>query len=249
MILEICVDSPASALAAQAGGANRIELCENLDQGGITPSLGKIRLIRELVALPIFLLIRPRKGDFLYTEAEFNIMLEDILIAKDQGIDGFVSGVLLPDGHIDRSRTALLIKAAGPHPFTFHRAFDQCIDPLLALEQLIDLGVSTILSSGGKSSGPQGASHLQQYVKAAAGRVGFLAGGGIRPENVEALLDIPGLFGLHASAGTMITSRMEYRGNVAMGQEAPDQEFTWKVADQNMVAALVERMDRRGTGS
>jgi copper homeostasis protein len=248
MILEICVDSPFSALAADAGGADRIELCENLDQGGVTPSMAKIKIIRKLVDIPIFLLIRPRKGDFLYAEAEFDIMLEDIHIAKDLGIDGFVSGVLLPDGHIDRIRTARLIQAAGSLPFTFHRAFDQCVNPHLALEQLIDLGVSTILSSGGQSSAPLGASNLKDYVHAAEGRIGFLAGGGIRPENVDALVDIPGLFGLHASAGKMMASSMQHRGIVSMGQEAPDQEFCWKVTDQNMVGALVEKIRIGGKG-
>lgn len=246
MILEICVDSPFSALAADAGGADRIELCENLDQGGVTPSMAKIKIIRKLVDIPIFLLIRPRKGDFLYGEAEFRIMLEDILIAKDQGIDGVVSGVLLPDGHIDRTRTAQLIKAASPLPFTFHRAFDQCVDPILAIEQLIEMGVSTILSSGGQSSAPLGASNLKDYVHASDGRIGFLAGGGIRPENVDALLDIPGLYGLHASAGKMMASSMQHRGIVAMGQEAPDQEFCWKVTDYYTVAALVEKIQVKG---
>lgn len=248
MILEICVDSPASALAAQNGGADRIELCENLDQGGVTPSMAKIKIIRKLVEIPIFLLIRPRKGDFLYTQADFDIMLEDIRLARDHGIEGIVSGVLLPDGHIDQIRTAQLIKAAGPLPFTFHRAFDQCVDPILALEQLIEMGVSTILSSGGERSAPLGASNLAEYVQAAGGRLGILAGGGIGSDNVDSLLAISGLFGLHASAGMKSESLMQHRGKVAMGQEAPDQEFFWKVTDKSMVAALVEKIRKGGNG-
>ena len=146
--LEICVESVTSALNAQTGGADRIELCDNLHQGGITPGAGKIVLAKKLLHIPVFVLIRPRKGDFLYSDIEFDTLLEDIALARQLGADGIVSGALLPDGNIDLARIRLMLEAAEGLPFTFHRAFDMCRDPLRAIDELAELGVQRILRLG-----------------------------------------------------------------------------------------------------
>src|SRR5512146_3272836 len=148
MIYEVCVDSVEGAVAAQQGGAQRVELCDNLVEGGTTPSLGMIRLTRQHIAIALNVIIRPRGGDFFYSPLEFEVMRQDILAAKEAGADGVVIGLLLPDGRVDVERTRALAALARPLSVTFHRAIDLCRDPAEALEELAGLGVDRILTSG-----------------------------------------------------------------------------------------------------
>src|SRR6266404_117614 len=157
VLVEACVDSIESALAAVRGGAHGIELCANLVEGGTTPSAGTLAVCRERLDIPIHVLVRPRGGDFLYTAAEFTVMLEDIRRAKQAGAEGVVTGALRAGGEIDTDRTRELIGAARPLRVTFHRAFDVCRDPAAALEALIVLGVDRVLTSGQAATAPQGA--------------------------------------------------------------------------------------------
>jgi copper homeostasis protein len=242
-LLEICVESVPSAINAQTGGADRIELCDNLYQGGITPSAGKITLAKKHLHIPVFVLIRPRKGDFLYTPTEFDNLLEDIVLARQLGADGIVSGALLSDGNIDTARTRLMLQAAEGLPFTFHRAFDMCRDPLLAIDELAELGVQRILSSGQQPNAVLGFDNLRRFAQYAAGRISIMACGSLMPHNVGPLAEVPEIQEFHAAVRATVRSEMQYRGAVNMGDEAADEEFNWTETDVDLVAGL-----RRGIG-
>jgi copper homeostasis protein len=237
-ILEICCDSVASALAAAQAGADRIELCENLAQGGVTPSAAKIKLAKAKLDIPVFVLIRPRKADFLYTELEFEIMLEDIRQAKALGADGIVSGVLDADGNLDAGRTRRLIAAAHPLPFTCHRAFDMCRDPLSAIDLLADLGASRILTSGQQANAQAGRDNLARFARYAADRLIIMACGELLPDNIAAIRDIAGLREFHSAARATVASQMRYRGAVNMGDEAASEEFSWQEVDGELVRGM-----------
>lgn len=237
-ILEICVDSIASALKAQEGGADRIELCDNLAQGGITPSAGKIAQAKRLLHIPIMVLIRPRKGDFLYSDLEFELMLDDIARAKELGVEGIVSGVLNKDGSIDTVRTSWLVEAARPLPFTFHRAFDMSLNPTEALHQLAHLHVSRILTSGMRPTALEGLENIKKFVELAGDKISILACSEVTPQTVDPLLEIEGLHEFHAALRRPVSSQMEFRGLATMGDEDLDEEFSWDEADLDLIKGL-----------
>ncbi|MEL6943359.1 MAG: copper homeostasis protein CutC [Bacteroidota bacterium] len=241
-ILEIACDSVQSALNAALGGADRIELCENLAQGGVTPSASKIKLAKSKVDIPVFALIRPRKGDFLYSDLELETMLESIQMAKELGADGIVSGILQANGELNFSQMQQLIEAANPLPFTCHRAFDMCSNPTLALEQLVELGVARILSSGQRSSAIEGKINLENFVRLASGRIKILAGAGIRPHNISTLLSIDDLWEFHSSAKEVVKSKMQYFGVAKMGSENLEKEFEWEEASIELVQQLKAKL-------
>ena len=186
MKLEICASNYQSAINAEKAGAHRIEVCSELAVGGITPSYGFIKQVVEAIKIPVFVLIRPRSGNFTYSNEEFEIMKKDIELCKDLGCKGIVSGILNVDNSIDLKRTSELVKLANPLKFTFHRAFDWTPNPYQALEQLIELNVDRILTSGQESSAEKGIFVLQQLKKLANGRLKILPGGGINQDNVLA---------------------------------------------------------------
>ena len=169
--LEICANSVQSTINAQKGGADRVELCDNLWEGGTTPSAATIKIVRKNIDIGLFVIIRPRGGDFLYTDLEFEVIKEDIRIAKELGADGIVSGILDADGNIDVSRMSELVELSHPLPFTCHRAFDLTSDPFKALEDVISCGAKRILSSGLRNSVPLGKDMLRQLNKKAGGRI------------------------------------------------------------------------------
>lgn len=199
MQIEICVDSLDSALAAQQGGALRIELCSQLAVGGLTPSQGLIQSVRAALTIQVFVMIRPRGGSFVYSADEYQIIQNDIVTAKKLGCDGVVFGLLTPQCDVDISRTRELVKLARPLEVTFHRAFDEARDLNAALEALIDCGVDRVLTSGGASSASAGAPTLAHLQAQAQGRIQIMAGGGVRPHNVTQLLRATGIRTVHSA--------------------------------------------------
>lgn len=187
--IEICVEGIESALAASAGGADRVELCENLAVGGVTPSLGTIAVACRRLTIPVHVLIRPRGGDFEYSEAELEVMRHDIAAAKSQGASGVVLGLLRPDHSLDRTRLKPLIAAARPMEVTFHRAFDEVSDPFAVMEELIQLGVDRILTSGGLAQAVDSLERLSALVVRGADQIAVAAGGRIAVPDLPAFLD------------------------------------------------------------
>ena len=242
-ILEICCDSVQSAINAQKGGADRIELCENLAQGGVSPSAGKIVLAKRKLNIPIFVLIRPRKGDFFFDELEVECMIENIHQAKALGADGIVSGALLKDGRIDEAATAKLIEASRPLPFTFHRAFDRTPKAFEALDVLIKLGVDRILTSGLAINAKEGFNMIQSLVEKAQGKTEIMACGSVRPDNIDSLVNMPGLKEMHSAARKNVKSPVTFFGNAQMGDEALEAEYTWFEVDEQMVREMKEKMN------
>lgn len=199
MEIEICCGSIQSAANAKAGGAVRIELCQGLVEGGTTPSPATINYAVKELGLKVFVLVRPRGGDFCYNELEIKTMEQDVEFCKQAGVAGIVVGFLHPDGSIDTELTRRFVKLAAPLPVTFHRAFDRCTDPLRALEEVIDCGCARILTSGCKPTAMEGADVLQQLVQQANGRIKILAGSGVTPENAAELRQKTGAPEIHGS--------------------------------------------------
>lgn len=199
MEIEICCGSIQSAANAKAGGAVRVELCQGLVEGGTTPSPATTQYAVRELGLKVFVLVRPRGGDFCYNELEVKTMEEDVAFCKEAGASGIVVGFLHPDGSIDTELTRRFVELSAPLPVTFHRAFDECADPLNALEQIIECGCARILTSGCKPTAIEGAEMLQQLVKQADGRITILAGSGVTPENAVALREKTGVKEIHGS--------------------------------------------------
>jgi len=211
VILEIAANSVASALAAQQGGAGRVELCTALELGGLTPSYAQIAMAREKLTIPLYVLIRPRAGDFLYNDLEFETMLRDIEACAKAGCDGVVLGVLDADGRVDRPRCRSLISAAGNMGVTFHRAFDLARDPLTALEDVIALGCERVLTSGAQASAIEGAELIRQLVELAAGRIVVMPGAGVVAGNLDKLRELTCAREFHASAKQQYPSNMQWQ--------------------------------------
>ncbi len=210
-IIEIATADFSTTAAAVAGGADRIELCAALTEGGTTPSHGMIRTCREEFEVGLFPIIRPRGGDFLYSEEEFEIMKQDILLCRELQCEGVVSGLLLRDGGIDIERTRKLVALAYPMEFTFHRAFDRCKDPFMALEQLINAGCTRILTSGQQLTAPAGQELIAQLVDKANGRIVIKPGSGVRKENILELAKKTKATEFHSSLRGKNDSLMEFR--------------------------------------
>jgi copper homeostasis protein len=237
MELEVIAFDLASCLTAEERGADRIELCANPHEGGTTPSYGMIALARKSTSIQVFPIIRPRGGDFCYTATEFDAMIVDIEQCRELGCDGVVIGMLLPDGRVDVERCADLVRLAGPMQVTFHRAFDRVRDPLRALDSIIELGCSRILTSGLRPNVDLGRDMLRTLVRAAADRITIMPGSGVRSTNVLDLARFTGAHAFHSSARTTQTSSMDYT-NPAM-----DEDLTAVTIDAAEVSALREILD------
>lgn len=240
MHLEICCYSLQSCLNAQLAGADRIELCNGLFEGGTTPSVGLIKLAVEAVAIPVFPIIRPRGGDFVYSETELRVMEEDIQQAKAAGAKGVVIGILNPDGTVNVAETKRLVSLAKPLGVTFHRAFDMTADPLRALEDIIKTGCERILTSGQQNYATDGAGLLQTLVEAARGRIEIMAGSGVGVSNAAELLRT-GVDALHLSAKTPSASPMKFRNEaVSMASAVNPSEYVKYEADLTTIRKIKE---------
>lgn len=241
LTVEVCVDSAQSALAAQQGGAHRVELCDNLVEGGTTPSAGAIKLICAHLAIPVNVMIRPRGGDFLYSDLELAVMRHDIETARQLGAAGVVFGLLNRDGTVDEPRVAELIALARPLSVTFHRAFDMARDPFAALESLIALGVDRVLTSGQERSAVEGLDLLAALVERAGDRIIIMAGGGVNARNLARVVARSGVSEVHVAPKADLESAMEFRNpNVSMGAAFRPPEYSLRVIDADAVRACVE---------
>ncbi|SKB77214.1 copper homeostasis protein [Parapedobacter luteus] len=215
--LEICANSVASALAAQEGGADRIEFCQNLEMGGTTPSSGQIWLTRAALKIGLHVLIRPRAGDFLYSDLEFQEMKADIMFCKEAKCDGVVIGLLDVEGRVDIARTSELVELAQPMQVTFHRAFDVSRDPLEALEAIIACGCRRLLTSGMENTALAGAGLIEKLVTQAAGRIEIMPGSGINETNIAQIAGLTGAQAFHSSAKVAMVSGMRYTNEAVEG--------------------------------
>ena len=236
--MEVCANSLSSALAAQEGGAVRVEFCDNLPEGGTTPSYAQLKLAKKLLHILVYPIIRPRGGDFLYSDLEFQIMKEDIKICKSLNCDGVVIGILHADGSIDKARCAELIELARPMKITFHRAFDMCNNLEQGLEDLIELGCERVLTSGAAASALAGAEQIKALIKQAAGRISIMPGAGVKTDNIAEIIRITGATEFHASAKHAVKSEMEFRNpNLSMGTS--EDEFSYDLTDAQTVKNLI----------
>lgn len=241
--LEICANSIASAIAAEKGGADRIELCANLAEGGTTPSYGQIKWCVENLQLEVWPLIRPRGGDFLYTDAEFETILEDIAFCKQIGCHGVVTGLLNTDGSIDKERCIKIIEAASPMPVAFHRAFDMSDDLSKSLETLIKLGFVRVLTSGGKENAFVGANELAKLVLQAKERIEIMPGAGVSTTNIAEIAKITGARCFHTTAKSKVNSQMQFKNDASKMGDIDTDEFSYEQTDIEKVKSLRKIID------
>lgn len=227
--LECCVDSVESAVIAAENGANRLELCSSLITGGLSPSLALFREVRRRTDIRIHVLLRPRFGDFLYTEAEFAVLCEEVGLFREAGADGIVIGMLTPEGALDEPRMAELIARAGGMRVTLHRAFDMCADPFAALEAAKRLGVHTILTSGQQNDCVKGKDLLARLIAAAGDEIEILVGSGVNAEVISMFLRETAARHFHMSGKTVLESGMRWRNpSVSMGAAGMDEYAIWR---------------------
>ena len=242
-VLEIAANSLASALAAQEGGADRVELCDNLGEGGTTPSYGTLSITRDSVRIPLYVLIRPRAGDFCYDEAEVDVMLRDIESCVQLGCDGVVIGALDARGDVDEAVCSELIAAAGTLGVTFHRAFDAAPDQSRALDSIIALGCERVLTSGGEAAALTGATRIAGVVKHACSRLKVMAGAGIDAGNIREVALRSKAHEFHGSGRAMRASPSQYRNDRLRGLDVD-----WWETDAGKVRAMVDALEAAGSG-
>lgn len=239
MKIEICLDSLESAIAAEKGGADRVELCDNLSEGGTTPSAGLIKSCKKyLKNCKVHVIIRPRSGDFFYSSYHFEVMKEDILTAKYLGADGVVFGMLNRDGSIDMKRNRELVQLAHPMSTTFHRAFDFTPDPIDSLEKVISLGFDRVLTSGHKDKVVDSRDLIKKLVEVGDNRITILPGSGLREHNIEQFIKDTNVCELHMTAFGEVESEMEYRKDLPLSSGDKD-EYLLKITDENLVNRIV----------
>ena len=237
--MEVCANSVDSAIAGQRGGAVRVELCDNLPQGGTTPSYGQIKVAREKLHIQLYPIIRPRGGDFMYSDLEFEIMKQDILMCKSLKCDGVVIGILRTDGTVDQARCAELIEIARPMKITFHRAFDMTKNLHQALEDIIELDCDRILTSGGACSALKGARQIHELIKQAAGRIEIMPGAGIKTDNIAEIISTTGATIFHSTAKLPVESHMRFKlRNLSLGSASD--EFSTEITNVNTVRDMIE---------
>jgi copper homeostasis protein len=245
-ILEICSNSIASAITAQKGGADRIELCDNLPEGGTTPGFGTIELARKHLTIKLNVMIRPRGGDFLYDDLEFAIMKKDVEVCRQLNIDGVVIGILLEDGNVDKIRTKQLVDLAGPMSVTFHRAFDMTANPFVALEDIIETGCDRILTSGQAKTALEGAGLISKLIEHAKDRIIIMPGAGIKEDNISKIVKLTRAKEFHLSLRNPVESAMKYRNPaIKMGSITDYSEYLTSITDKNRVLRVKELLSNQ----
>lgn len=240
LIVEAVIDSVEAAITAQEGGADRVELCANLLEGGTTPSAGTVQLARGKIDIDMNVMIRPRGGDFCYSDVEFQVMKLNVEITKKLGANGVVFGILNQDGSVDKERTGMLVELARPMSVTFHRAFDMSRDPYEAMEDLIELGVDRILTSGQEPSVLEGLDLITDLIQKAADRIIIMPGAGVTERNIKRIVQQSGAKEIHIYAPASVESRMQYRNTRCfMGGELRPPEYTLTVIDPIRIQAFL----------
>jgi copper homeostasis protein len=239
VLVEACVDSVASAVAAERGGAGRLELCDNLFDGGTTPSAGMISAVKAAVKIPVFVIVRPRGGGFVYSDAELGVMRLDIEAAKMLGADGIATGALAADARVSPDQMRPLMDAAGAMPVTFHRAFDLTPDLDASLEALTTLGVQRILTSGGAATALEGVARIAALAKRGSGSITVMAGGGVREENVQEIVHRAGVAEVHVRGTRLLTRGNAGRGALRLRKALPAEEGAWEETDERRIKEFV----------
>ena len=246
ILLEICCGSIDDAIQSEKGGADRVELCSALFLGGLTPSIGTIQEARRRLRIPVIVMVRPRGGGFCYTDAEFTTMERDAEAAVDNGADGVVFGILKEDGRIDERRTKRIRRIIGKRQAVFHRAFDVTPDPFRALDQLIDLEVTRVLTSGQKDTAPEGAELIAKLIERAGKRIEILPGGGIRPYNMADVVQRTGCRQIHMTAWTKVQDRSTHaHREVTFGGALQPPEDLYDRTDAALVKKIVKALQKR----
>src|SRR5215469_12489269 len=243
-VLEICVDSVESAVAAERGGAQRVELCSDLLEGGITPSPGLLERVRKRVKMDVFAMIRPRGGDFFYTDEEFAVMKADIEHAKGFGADGLVLGILDAEGYVDVERTRELVELAQPLPVTFHRAVDVSADFADSLERIIATGARRVLTSGGRRRVADSARDISAAIQRTQARLTIMVGGGLNPENIRVVAEESGAQEFHASLNLGVESPVRRRNESLFLGADLERDYTRYIVREEDVRALREELER-----
>ena len=238
--IEICLDSVESVIIAERAGADRVELCSDLFEGGLTPTVGTFLIEKERTNIPINVMIRPRGGDFCYSDIEFEVMKKEAMFFKENGADALVFGILTPDGEIDKIRTKELIDIARPLPVTFHRAFDMTRDAFRSLDTLLSLGVDRVLTSGLEATVLEGADTLRALVERAGERMIVMPGSGINERNFNKIKNLIGAKEYHMGLSSSIPSKMAFHpGHVYMGGLLRQNEFTISRAGEERIRSVV----------
>ena len=239
ILIEVCCGSTDDAVEAEKGGADRVELNSSLFFGGLTPSLGSAIEAKKRLSIPVIVMIRPRGGGFCYTEAEMAVMCHDARLAIEHGADGLAFGILTPEGSVDADRCRQIVELIGSREAVFHRAFDVTPDPLEALDQLVELGFTRILTSGQEPSVPQGAELIKKLIDYAGGRIEILPGGGIRPHNVRAIVEQTEAKQVHLSAFEQrFDPSVHNRPHITFGGALRPPEDRYDVVDRNAIRSI-----------
>lgn len=245
VLIEIAAFTPGSAIVAAAAGANRIELCSGYAEGGVSPSTGTILYVRDKVNIPVFVMIRPRVGDFVYDEAEKEIILRDIEFCKSAGIDGIVTGALDVTGNVDKCFMKQVVDIAGELPVTFHRAFDLSGNLQQALKDLIDCKLTRVLTSGGKNSVPDGLETIRSLIKTAGNQIIILPGGGINALNVKKIVTSTGLHEIHCSGKELIRSGMQPKPGISLTASGEVSDFEWYTSSAKKIKEITQQLNSK----
>ncbi len=243
VILEVASFTPSSALHAFAAGAGRIELCSGYLEGGLSPSAGTISYVRDHVSIPVFVMIRPRVGDFIYDNADQEIILKDIEYCREIGIDGIVTGALTSSGSPDKDFLKQVVQTASGLPVTFHRAFDLCGDMQQSMEDLIECGVRRILTSGGKNNVPEGLDTIRSLVKAAGDRIIILPGGGINAKNVKSIIQLTGVSEIHCSGKELVSSPMQAKAGISLCSFEEVSDYNWFASSMEKIKGIIAQLN------
>ena len=245
ILIEVCCGSVDDAVEAERGGADRIELNSAIFLGGLTPSLGSIIEAKKRLNIPVMVMIRPRAGGFCYTQAEMAVMQHDAKLAVERGVDGLVFGILTPDGSVDAERCRRIIELAQGRQTVFHRAFDVTPDPLKALDQLIDLGLSRVLTSGQERTAPEGIELIRKLIVYAGGRIEILPGSGLRPHNIRTFVEQTKATQIHFSAfGQRLDSSMQHRPHITFSGAIRPPEDQYDLIDRDIIQSVSELLNR-----